>query len=345
MRFAVGYQLAEEGEEPFIALVQDYAEHIAEVYFPWMGLASGRSPLSVRRGYADWTAQERLEQELRALRARGMPVALGVNATCYGGRAISQHLRNEGISILEHLGEAVGGVQIVTTTSPAVAHMIKESFPEIQVRASVNMRIGTIKGMEYVAALFDAYHVQREHNRDLAYLRELREWADREGKTLVMLANSGCLSHCSGQTFHDNLVAHEAEITEMRNLEDWTPHACWRYLRDPAHWVAILQNTWVRPEDLGHYEGLFPGVKLATRMHQRPRAVLEAYTTRRHRGNLLDLLEPGFAPLLAPQVLDNARFPADWFLQTSQCDRRCHLCGYCAGVLGQVLVRPDIEFA
>jgi len=29
------------------------------------------------------------------------------------------------------------------------------------VRASVNMRIGTIKGMEYVAELFDSYHVQR----------------------------------------------------------------------------------------------------------------------------------------------------------------------------------------
>jgi len=341
MRFAVGYQLAEEGEEPFVAMVRDYAAHVAEIYFPWMGMASGRSPLSVRRGYVDWTAQERLETELRTLREMGIRLDLLFNASCYGGRAISQHLRNEVVSVLEHLADAVGGGQIVTTTSPAVAHMVKDSFPGIEVRASVNMRIGTVKGMEYVADLFDAYHVQREHNRDLTYLRELQAWADREGKALVMLANSGCLSHCSGQTFHDNLVAHEAEVAEMHNLEGWTPHVCWRYLRDPAHWVAILQNTWIRPEDLSHYDGLFPVVKLATRMHRRPRAVLEAYTTRRYRGNLLDLLEPGFAPLLAPQVIDNSRFPADWFDRTSHCDRRCQACNYCAGVLEEVLVRPD----
>ncbi len=338
MKFAVGYQMAEDGEEPFLDIVSDYRDHVAEVYFPWLGMASGRSALSVRRGYVDWQAQAQLEQDLIALRSMGIKLDLLLNANCYGGRAVSQHLQNEVASVLEHLNAVCGGADVVTTTSPFIAHTVKEHFPDIEVRASVNMRIGTIKGMQYMADLFDGYYVQREHNRDLEHIAQLRQWAVANGKRLFILVNSGCLNFCSGQTFHDNLVAHEAESVEMCNVPDWNPHACWRYLSDPAHWPALLQNSWIRPEDLHNYDGLFELGKLATRMHQRPRLVLEAYTSRRYRGNLLDLFEPGYARLVAPRIIANERFPSDWFERTSTCDKRCDRCDYCAHVLEQTLV-------
>ena len=47
-----------------------------------------------------------------------------------------------------------------------------------KMRASVNMRVGTIQGMQYLAHLFDGYYVQRDHNRDITHLAELKEWAD-----------------------------------------------------------------------------------------------------------------------------------------------------------------------
>lgn len=338
MQFAVGYQLCEgDGEEPFADIVRDYRAHIAEVYFPWDDLPSGRSPLTTRRGYTDWGARARLEGDLRAFRAMGIRLDLLFNANCYGGRAISRQLEAKVASILDHLGVTVGGVDTITTTSPAVARTVKRYYPQIEVRASVNMRIGTIKGMEYVAGLFDGYYVQREHNRDLAMLADMKCWTDAHGKGLYLLANSGCLNYCPGQTFHDNLVAHEHDVSETQNIEGWTPHVCWHYLRDCAHWPAILQNSWIRPEDLHHYQALFPVVKLATRMHAQPRLVLQAYTTRRHYGNLLDLCEPGYAPRFAPDIIDNTRFPADWFTRTAACDRRCDRCTYCAEVLEHVL--------
>ena len=49
-------------------------------------------------------------------------------------------------------------------------------------------------------------------------------------------------------------------------------------------------------------------------------------------------MEPGFSPLFAPRIIDNERFPEDWFERSSTCDRRCHACGYCRRVLEQVLV-------
>lgn len=338
MKFAVGYQLPGEDDEPMVEIIADYAEHIAEVYFPWADLPSGRAPLASRRGYTDWTAQRELERDLVRLRELGMKLDLLFNAACYGGRAISEWLENQVRSVLDYMEAGVGGADIVTTTSPFIARTVKRYFPEVEVRASVNMRIGTIKGMQYLADVFDSYHVQREHNRDLGYLRELQAWADSAGKRLIILVNSGCMMHCSGQSFHDNMVAHEAEIDECRNVSDWNAHTCWRFLEDPANRVCVLQNTWVRPEDLHHYEGLFEVVKLATRMHARPRAVIDAYVNRRFRGNLLDLMEPGFGPAFAPSVIDNTRFPEDWFTRTSTCDRRCHACDYCAQVLERVLV-------
>lgn len=337
MRFAVGYQLPDEDEESFVAIVSEFAEKIAEVYFPWLDMPSGRSPMCARDGFVDWSAQKRLEADLHAFREMGVRLNLLLNANCYGGLALSCALHNRVVSVIEYLVETVE-LQVVTTTSLAVAYTVREHFPGLEVRASVNMRIGTIKGAEYVADLFDSFTLQREYNRDPARIQEMCEWARAKGKTLHFLVNSGCLNFCSGQTFHDNLVAHEAEVAQTINVAGFNPMACWRYLRDRTRWPVLLQNSWVRPEDLHHYEGWFPVAKLATRMHADPRRVIHAYCSGHYDGNLIDLFEPSHAPLLAPYIIHNARFPPDWFERTTQCAKRCHTCDYCPSVLDQVLV-------
>jgi len=341
MKFAVGFQLYENGEEPFSNIVHTYQDHISEVFFAWQDFPTGRSNIATLHGYTDWTAQARTEEELRAIKSMGIKLDLLFNANCYGQYAISEKLANTVVSILEHLQQAVGGVDIVTTASLAVAHIVKKYFPQVEVRASVNMKIGTVKAMEYVADLFDSFHVMREYNRDLAYLKKLKQWADAHGKKLVILANSGCFAHCSGQVFHDNLVAHESEVCEVANMKDFTPYVCWRQLKDKDNWHKVLQNTWIRPEDLHHYEGLFDTVKLATRMHSHPGMVIAAYAMGRYYGNVLDLFEPGFGRALAPYIVDNRSFPADWFARTSSCDKQCHKCGYCKGVLEKVLLNTE----
>jgi hypothetical protein len=103
----------------------------------------------------------------------------------------------------------------------------------------------------------------------------------------------------------------------------------------------LLQATWIRPEDLHHYKGLADVVKLATRTHDSPRLVLDAYVRGRFHGNLLDLLEPGYGPLFAPKAIDNDRFPDDWFAQTSQCGGCCETCDFCK----QTLARVAVSFA
>ena len=98
--------------------------------------------------------------------------------------------------------QAEFGVQSITTTSPVLAHFIKENFSPLEVRASINMEIGTIEGMEYLEQDFDGFYYKRELNRDLRQVQKLRRWCDTHEKKLYMLANSGCLNFgsdlCSG---------------------------------------------------------------------------------------------------------------------------------------------------
>ena len=337
MKFSVGYQLRERDEETFLSIVKSYKERIAEVYFPWIDIPSGRGSLTNNGGYIDWSAQSILVSELRAIKEMGIKLDLLLNGNCYGADSMSESLSNKILSVLEYLECEGCEVDVVTIASPAIAYMVKNHFPNMEVRASVNMRIGTVKGMEYAKHLFDSFYICRDFNRDFGRIKELKSWADTNGKGLYILANSGCMRECSFQTFHDNLVAHNEDVMKNRNIKGFLPYACWNYIKDGKNWASVLQNTWIRPEDVYHYEPYVSMMKLATRMHTLPRMVIDAYAKAEFRGNLLDLLEPGFGPAFAPFVLDNDKFPKDWFEKTSSCNKNCEQCNYCKSVLGKVI--------
>ena len=344
IKYSVGFQLHRPGQEPFSQTVSAYRDSISEVFFAWPEMASGRGDLATHCDITVREIQQRLVQELKEIKKMGIKLDLLLNANCYGADSLSEKLAKQVCTTIEYLSGADCGVDMITTTSLAVAHTVKKHFPQIEVRASVNMKIGTVKGMEYVSDLFDSFHVQREYNRDLSHLKQLKAWADENGKKLVLLANSGCFAHCSGQIFHDNNVAHEAEISRRENIKDFNPYVCWRSLEDKGNWVKLLQNTWIRPEDIHHYEGLFDTVKLATRIHRLPGLVIDAYSKRRYIGNTLDLFEPTFSGALAPFIMDNTAFPKNWFEKTASCDKLCYRCHYCKDVLEKVLVNTgDFE--
>ena len=71
MNFSVGYQLAGPEEQPFSTIVEEFREHIAEVYFPWLGMPSGRSPIGGRHGQIDPEARATFEADLATIRGHG----------------------------------------------------------------------------------------------------------------------------------------------------------------------------------------------------------------------------------------------------------------------------------
>ena len=337
----VGYSRAAEGQPLFAETVERYRDAIGEVYFSFPGIAGGRSSLGYESGYTDHTALAQLTHELRRIKGMGIKLNVLFNASCDGDDALSLSHERRIVSVLDYLYEADIAPQIVTTSSPVTAEIIRRYDASIDVRASVNMKISTIKGVQYVEHLFDSFCVFRDINRDLEALGRLSEYLRAAGKGISLLVNSGCLRGCSMQSFHDNAVAHEHGIMSRANLPWAGASGCRSYLGKEENRVAFLQNTWIRPEDVHHYAGLCDTVKLATRMHALPTMVIDAYARGYYHGNLADLFEPGHGPTFAPYVIDNDRFPADWFARTTACDKDCTRCGYCKSVWEKVYVKAE----
>ena len=332
---AAGYQHFADGA-PFAEIALRHPA-VKEVYFPWVGEPSGRPRLGYEEEDDATELAAALRRDLTRLRSAGVRLDLLLNANCYGVEAMSQKLESRIVGIVDTLSSWDCRPEICTTASPFVAHVLKASFPEIEVRASVNMRLATLQAFRYLAPLFDSYCIGRDVQRNLETVKRFSDWCHSHGKKLCILANSGCLRHCPWQTFHDNLIAHSDDAMRTANVKGWCPHLCWTLYRERKNFPEMLKATWIRPEDLYRYDGLVDVVKLATRQHANPDMVISAYERGSFEGNLLDLFEPGFSPAFFPAFIDNAAFPNDWFDRTSACSRECTQCGYCESVFESVL--------
>ncbi|MBQ0006280.1 MAG: hypothetical protein KBS57_02615 [Alistipes sp.] len=336
MLLAVGYQHRSEGER-FSSLVLSYPE-VGEVYFPWVEEPSGRPALGYNEGDEVDVVREVLREELKAVRSGGRSLDLILNANCYGEAAMSRELERRVISIVEELDSWGCRPDIITAASPFVAHCAKRHFPEIETRASVNMKLTTIQAMNYLTPWFDSFYIGRDVQRNLDTLKAFSGWARDNGRKLGLLANSGCLRNCPWQTYHDNLIAHSSAALNHQPADDFNPHLCWTMYADRANLPEILKATWIRPEDLDEYAPYVDVVKLATRQHSMPRLVVDAYVSRSYDGNLLDLFEPGYTPAFVGHgiMLENSRFPSDWASKSGHCLRECTGCGYCGKVFDMI---------
>ena len=343
LKLFVGYQLC--SDDSFLRCILAHREKIGEVYFSWDSMPSGRSAVGLHQDLFPWEAAQQQREELQKIADAGIGLNLLLNANCYGGQSLARSFFQSAGDLISYLCEQMHLVS-VTTTSPVIGRFVRENFPQLEVRASVNMEIGTEEGMDYLRDCFTSFYVKRELNRDIPTLQKLRRWCDAHEKKLDLLANSGCLNNCSARQFHDNLVAHEQEIAKMDNAFEFHS-ACRQYLASSEHRASILRlSNWIRPEDLHHYEGLADGAKLATRTSPNPVQTLLAYTSGRYEGNMLDLLEPNYAHLFYPAVLDNTAFPPDYFAVRHNCSHDCGSCGYCERTYQTILrALPDVMLA
>ena len=317
MKFTIGYQ----DNDILKRTVLRMREHIGEVYFPYYSFTSGRGMPTIEQ-------QAKMESDLVEYVQAGLKGNLLLNGNCYGARAQSRALFNRIGDALEHCIEKFA-LSSVTTTSPLIAKFIKMNFADIEVRASVNMEIGSAESMAYLAEHFDGFYAKREFNWSFSRLESMKKWCEQNNKKLYLLANSGCFNFCPARTFHDNLVAHQHEISEMDNAFEF--HGmCHNFLKDKnAHATLLRRLNFIRPEDTYLYENLCDAIKLATRTSRNPSAIVEAYCTRKFGGNALDLTEPSHSGHLYPAIIDNSKIPQEYATNRLHCAKNCEACGYC----------------
>ena len=336
MKFNVGLPI--DPKLGFIEKIVEHKDKISEVYFSWGSFPGGRHAQTFSENAYPWEAEAKLIETLRYLSGEGLHFNLLFNANCYGAESLSRSLFMKIGDTVDYISSEFG-LSSVTTTSPLIAGFIKDNFEGIKTRASVNMEIGSVEGMNYLADKFDGYYMKREHNRNLEKIKELRSWCDKNGKGLFLLANSGCLNNCSAHIFHDNLVAHEAESSKYDNAYKFRG-VCHGYLEGKiAEYLRI--TNFIRPEDLHLVEDYFDGIKLATRVNPNPTSLLEAYVKRSHRGPVTSLLEPDHSGVFYPSIIENKKIDEHYTETVLSCSKRCAECGYCIETCKKAIINLE----
>ena len=334
MKFQVGYQ----DNRAFIAYLLKHSGRVSELYFPWGDFTTGRGVFLTE------AARAHLAADLKDFAAAGVRLCLLLNGNCCGRETLARSFFNRLGDTVDYLAGAYG-LGGVTTASPLIARFLRRNFPGLELRASVNMEIGTPEGAAYVEDYFDSFYLKREYNYDRARLLRMRDFCHARGKKLYLLANSGCLNFCSARTFHDNLVAHQHEVAAMDNAFDFAGE-CTTFLKKGENSRDLLsRSNFIRPEDVHLYEELCDGMKLATRTNFNPSAVAAAYFSGKWYGNLLDLTEPAHSGILLPRIVSGRLFPEDYAEKRFVCGKECEKCAYCRGVQEKATVTPDREMA
>ena len=332
-KLAVGHFLNED----FIHACSPWTERIGEVFFAWPGVLSCRPA-------PDFTPElrERLVADLAWCRKNDIQLDALFNCNCYGEQAISHELENLVKDVMRQMDDCGLFPNVITTTSPFIATIIRRNFPTVKIRASVNLRAHGTIGFEAVSDIFDEFYLSREHHRDLEYVKQAAQWAKQNGKRIGIQLNSGCIRECPFQTFHDNIHGHNRAKQAANAKEfDFAFMLCQKHFGRDHAFEDIIRATWIRPEDAHLWEPYVSFCKLATRRIANPSKIVEAYASRSYDGNLLDLLDPVHSALFAPLLIDNKSFPNDWATSGigAACAQNCIHCGRCAEVFHMVTKR------
>lgn len=315
----------------FTGVCAAHLPRIREVFFAWPGVLSCRPAPAFTP-----ELRARLLADLRWARENGLELDTLFNCNCYGDLAISDDLADFVSRTLREMDAEGLFPETVTTTSPFIATVLRQRFPSVKIRLSVNQRVHGSVGFEPILPLFDSFYASRERHRERGWLKGMSDWARAHGKEIGVQANSGCLRQCPYQQFHDNMHGHNRIAqSKVGRKFDFSVFLC-RENYAHGRLEDFFRSTWLRPEDLPLYEPLVDVVKLATRRHAFPEKIVAAYATRSYDGNLADLMD---ARPETPGSFDNRALGASSLWQeVRECPdaNDCSHCGRCAALLKAV---------
>ena len=235
--------------ESFVDSCARYVSRIKEVFFAWPGATASR-PMD------DWTParRERIVSDLRWARENGIELDAIFNANCYGDIAISETLADHVTAMLKEMDAAGLFPEHLTTTSPFIATVVRQRFPSVKIRFSINMDIASEIALKYVDELYDEFYAGRNDHRRLDYVKRMGTWAREHGKLMGIQANPGCLRNCPFHQFHNNLHGHNRMGQSVAGEKfGFSVFRC-RTNFERGNYEDFLRAIWIRPEDLPLYE-------------------------------------------------------------------------------------------
>ena len=273
--------------------------YISEVYFPMPHylIGTGR-PIQPGNYLYDF-----LESGL-------FPVSVLINPVFLPGSIESLF---NGISDTVQLLSEKCNLSGATVTYFPLGEKLKKKFPSLQLTASTLMDVFTPGQAVMLNDDYDYLVPSSRIVRNLPALAALRK--SFNGKIRLMV-NESCLPDCLFRTQH---------FYEMADRKIHFPKSlCNETLRDYP-WMA-LTGSWILPQHLRFFEGLYDEIKLAGRVSlNKPSLlteVLEAYIFGKHL--LPHQIGGGPAALTFPMEITD-----DFYQSTLKCDKNCLSCDLC----------------
>jgi collagenase-like PrtC family protease len=143
-------------------------------------------------------------------------------------------------------------IQSVTISNLTLATEIKKNIQNIKLHTSVLMDIFEPAQLNYINDVFDVLVPSSRIIRNLKALRVLKNGFKGQVKLIV---NEGCLPHCIYRVQH---------FFEMGNKTDYPKSLCNSILEEKP-WLR-LTGSWILPQHIGMYDGLFDKLKLSGRV-------------------------------------------------------------------------------
>lgn len=216
------------------------------------------------------------------------------------------------------------GLAGVTVTDLNLAGLIKHELPELEVAASVLMDIGEPYQAMMLDSVCDVLVPASRIMRDQSALQRIRE---AFGGRIRLMVNEACLPGCPFRTQH---------FYEMGSGHAKPASLC-NSLLEKFPWLR-LTGTWVLPQHLHLYRGLWDELKLAGRITlQDPdkyRQVLAGYINR--TSLTPDAIGGGPASVLTPVEIEE-----NYYSTTLACGKNCQECSVCKEYYQKVIDRAE----
>jgi collagenase-like PrtC family protease len=278
----------------------------------------------------------------------GLEVNYLANALCLGEMGYTDDGRMKISCYLDEVYDS--GADIVTVASPYIHRLIKSEYPSLKTEISVYAEIDTVQKFRRWEELgADIINLPARVNRDLNLLSCVSRSRQAEVELLV---NESCLFHCPYMGYHHTISSHRS-----RGFDEGLDYCMLECVKDRLKDRSeLLRSPWIRPEDIAYYEKNYGIDRFKIQGRQMPLewilATVEAYSSRRYHGNLLDLISPTYPNWSARAVerrilneceVENIRKP-DIYIDNGQLGeffntivkkggcaptQLCDICGHC----------------
>ncbi len=241
-----------------------------------------------------------IRQYIQACHERGLQFSYLLNAPCLGNLQYSRRGYKKLIELLEWIDQS--NCDSVTVGIPYLIDLVRKRFPRLKIKVSTTARVNTVrKALQYEDMGVEEIIIDEHINREFKTLEAIRKAVKCD---LELIVNNICLWQCPynfEHVNHDGHASRKGEEGQSCYLQ-YPGYLClYRKLTNP---VELLKSTWIRPEDVHHYEEIgYEHFKITERFKRTPLLLehVKAYECRHFEGNLLDLFtlprKGAFTPL------------------------------------------------